>query len=548
MKIGLLIRDYKKLANWELRIINQIIESNVLELSLLIEIDSRNNKGLLKRNIKLTTLLNQIFGKLLFEIQFLIEKVLFKKKFTLEKEHITRLLGEKEILHIKPENQGKDIVIKDADVAKVASYNLDVLVKLNADNITGDFLKTAQHGIWMLHCENYSMNENHFIGFWEIMLKHPTVKISLIQITNTLNHANIIDTASFNRHWSIVNTQMKIYESSVSLLFKNLNLFQSGMRYPKKSLEIKSSPNKKINIVYSGTYIIRFYTNILKDLLKSINLTLRGRRYQCWTLFIGKGNFIPSDLTQLKPCKLPKNEFWADPFIFNYKNEQYIFFENYEYSKKKGKISCGKISNNELIEIKDVLDFDYHLSFPFIFEENGEIYLMPETEQNKRLEIYRCTRFPDNWEIYSTAFEGEHVCDAFFYDDDKGNKWLFINKSDNSNYSMENELYLYKVDSIKLNNLEPHSLNPVIINSEIARNGGPIFKYNEEIYRPSQANTHDTYGYALNINKIKKLTINEYEEECIKTIYPNFNKNLMSTHHLHQSNNLFVIDAAFKTL
>ena len=171
---------------------------------------------------------------------------------------------------------------------------------------------------------------------------------------------------------------------------------------------------------------------------------------------------------------------------------------------------------------------------------------MPETADNNRLELYKCVNFPDEWELYSTAFNGEKVRDAYFYNDKQ--KWLFVNKEVNLNTSSDSELYIYRVDSLKLENLEPHLKNPVIIDAKKARNGGSIFKYKNEIYRPSQANIDGIYGRALNINRIDKLTIDEYVENKIVRVYPNFHKGLVSMHHLHQTDGLFVIDAAYKKI
>ena len=111
---------------------------------------------------------------------------------------------------------------------------------------------------------------------------------------------------------------------------------------------------------------------------------------------------------------------------------------------------------------------------------------------------------------------------------------------------MDHELYIYKFDNLNLKNLQPHKKNPVIINSKNARNAGAIFKYDNEIFRPSQANVNGVYGNALNINKINKLTIDEYSEETTITTYANFKKGLLKMHHLHQKDGLFVIDAAYK--
>jgi hypothetical protein len=171
---------------------------------------------------------------------------------------------------------------------------------------------------------------------------------------------------------------------------------------------------------------------------------------------------------------------------------------------------------------------------------------MPECSENNRLEIYKCIKFPDQWELYTTAFEGENVVDAFFYSDKSNTKWLFVNKQEGYDFPEYSELYIYKVHSSDLKDLEPHKNNPVIINSQVSRNAGPIFEYENEMYRPSQANIDGVYGRALNVNKIEKLSIDAFEEKTVVTAYPDFKKGLISMHHLHQSNGIFVIDAAYR--
>ena len=285
--------------------------------------------------------------------------------------------------------------------------------------------------------------------------------------------------------------------------------------------------------------------SFIKRIIEKVNIRLFKTQYDCWTLIIGKGNFIENSLKELKPLELPKDEFWADPFFFKYNNQDYIFFENFSYTTKLGKISCGRLENNKLVDVCDVLNLDYHLSYPNIFKENGEIFLMPETNQNKKLSIYKCVEFPNKWVPYSSAFEGEMVFDATFYDDDEKQKWLFINKMTEST-PYDSELYIYKVDSLKMNKIEPHEKNPVLINSKTARNGGPFFKHNGDVYRPSQYNADGVYGRGLNINKIKKLSLQDYDEVTINTVMPGFFKGNNATHHLHQTDNYFVIDAAYK--
>jgi len=172
--------------------------------------------------------------------------------------------------------------------------------------------------------------------------------------------------------------------------------------------------------------------------------------------------------------------------------------------------------------------------------------MIPESGQNNRLEIYKASKFPEQWELYSTAFEGEIIADANYFIDKAGEKWLFLNKG--SNGEVNSELYIYKIDSLLLSSIIPHEQNPVKIDCRSSRNAGPVFEYNGKLYRPSQLNIKGRYGYGLNINLIKKLTIEEYEEDQFVSIKPDFFDNLSGIHHVHQLKDKFIVDVAFKSL
>ena len=73
-----------------------------------------------------------------------------------------------------------------------------------------------------------------------------------------------------------------------------------------------------------------------------------------------------------------------------------------------------------------------------------------------------------------------------------------------------------------------------------------FFKYENQYCRPSQVNSHGKYGNGLNINRIVKLNIDEYIEEKIITVQPNFKSGLIGLHHLHQLDNHYVFDACQK--
>ena len=452
LKIGILIKKFDNLSNWELRIIDKIFKDSNYKLELLI-LDGRNlenNSNSIFKKINLAINKNKLVTSLVLKFQIFIETKLFKGYQTVNKEQIISRLKFLEKIYLKPTKKGFLDVFSNNDSELIKKYDLDVILRHEFGIIRGPILNAAKFGIWSFHHGDNAINRGGPPAFWEIVLSQSAVGVTLQQLTSEIDGGRVIDKAFFNTHWSFVKLKRMVLESSVSVLFKNLEKLKSGNYNYEKSIvyynPLYTLPN--LNVVFK--YLFKFYSKLLNKFIQLLGHKFFGKRYNCWTLFIGKGDFLESTLFRLKPLRLPKNEFWADPFILNHNNKNYIFFENYDYNLKKGKISCGIIENNELINIEDVLVKDYHLSFPYIFKENGEIYLLPETNANNQLELYKCVSFPNKWELHSTAFEGEKVADAFFYNDLKNQKWLFVNKQVDLNSIMNNELYIYKVDDVDL--------------------------------------------------------------------------------------------------
>ena len=172
--------------------------------------------------------------------------------------------------------------------------------------------------------------------------------------------------------------------------------------------------------------------------------------------------------------------------------------------------------------------------------------MMPECSKMKCIQIWKSKKFPKYWVPYKKLFKGESCVDTTMFDDKKGNRWLFINKSNDKYNDHNSELYIYKTDK-KFIKLTPHKLNPVIVDSRYARNAGNIY-YNKkgQIVRPSQRNTHNFYGRALNMRIITKLNINEFTEVDYISYNSDFKNNINAIHHITQNNNKYVIDVRYK--
>ena len=84
---------------------------------------------------------------------------------------------------------------------------------------------------------------------------------------------------------------------------------------------------------------------------------------------------------------------------------------------------------------------------------------------------------------------------------------------------------------------------PDRLSCETARNGGQVYiDSKKNLIRPSQAYVKGIYGHYLNLSKITKLSLYEYEEKIIKRIKPTFQDDLIGIHHISHNQNKSIID------
>lgn len=243
------------------------------------------------------------------------------------------------------------------------------------------------------------------------------------------------------------------------------------------------------------------------------------------------------DFSVLKPLKLFSKPNWlsvlhprmmqADPFLFVNNDTLYLFFEEMLFERGLGVIKM--ISTTDLIHWTAPLQITHepktHFSYPFIFENNGSIYMMPETGCDHNIRLYRATDNSlsnfvrdktivsrDNIdEINSITFDFADSCILHH----KEKYYLFTSiYKDNTYY-----LHLYVSDRFD-GNYTQHPCSPIAIGNDTARCGGAIFSIDNILLRPCQDCTK-VYGGQLHLRQIKELTPTSYiEEECRNNIIP----------------------------
>lgn len=237
----------------------------------------------------------------------------------------------------------------------------------------------------------------------------------------------------------------------------------------------------------------------------------------------------------------PKDRFWADPFPFKKDDRYFVFIEEYINKERKGRIGVMEMDQDgSLGEPRVVLERDYHLSHPFVIEWQDTYYMIPESSQNRTIELFKCLEFPDTWEFEKVLVDDVNAVDATLAEVD-GTWWMFVNIAVDG-AATEDELHLYFSDT-PLGPWTPHKRNPVKSDVRSARPAGNIFRWNGDLYRPAQ-DCSKGYGYAISINKITRLDPCEFRETEVSKILPNWAENLVSTHTFSACEGLTVVDGA----
>lgn len=206
----------------------------------------------------------------------------------------------------------------------------------------------------------------------------------------------------------------------------------------------------------------------------------------------------------------------------------YLFFEDYNY--QKGVISYVTLGPDGIPSKPQLaLEEKVHLSFPFVFSDEGSIYLLPETYQKRRVSLYKATSFPQEWKWERTLIQGDFFSDPILFKHG-GYYWLFV--------SIEKDrLQIYYAKDLS-SSFSPHPINWTY---RIGRNAGPIFFFEGRMIRPTM-DCKSRYGESILFKEILLLTKSQFIEKDIACIQPTWAPGLVGTHTYGQNERYIVYD------
>ncbi len=200
----------------------------------------------------------------------------------------------------------------------------------------------------------------------------------------------------------------------------------------------------------------------------------------------------------------------ADPFMLRIDGTWHMFFE---IVTLRGASFVGVIGH---ATSRDALDWRYdrvvlaepfHLSYPYVFEHGGDIFMIPESEQAGAVRLYRADPFPSRWTLVRELLKGPVLCDSSVFERD-GAWWMFTETKPGTK---DDTLRLFRAPEL-LGPWREHPRSPVVSGDRrLSRPAGRVLVTPERIVRFAQ-DCEPLYGTGVRAVEVTRLDASEYAE------------------------------------
>jgi hypothetical protein len=219
---------------------------------------------------------------------------------------------------------------------------------------------------------------------------------------------------------------------------------------------------------------------------------------------------IKNPILTARDVKDVEARFVADPFMIRQDGQFHLFFEVLNNPRNTGEIGYARSADLKTWQYMGiVLKERFHLSYPYVFEHDGEIYMIPECAKSNAVRLYRATAFPSRWEYETSLIKGRKRHDPLLDPSivrHNGHWYLF-------SYARKmNNLHLFTAPNLK-GPWKEHPASPVVKASQsFARPGGRVVSHEDALYRYAQDGL-PRYGSKAWAFRITELTPQSYREE-----------------------------------
>jgi len=402
----------------------------------------------------------------------------------------------------------------DADVAAVESRELDFILKFAYGITRGAILKAARYGVWSFHHDDEEKYRGGPPAFWEIQRGDHVTGALLQRLTDRLDGGVVL-------HKCFVATDPRSYRANLQRIqscswhlvrWACLDLLHGHQE------TFTGPPSATMAPIYRAPndwQMLRFGLRIAGNWIR---YKLANQRIDEWNVGLVEAPqqaFLNPDFApaiRWLPYQEP-GQMIADPFLLPVSGEPRILVEEFDWLPEKGRI-CELRGAKERMTITPVIDEGLHMSYPYVFVHEGATYAIPECAESCQVRLYRLDESLGTWSRVAILLDGLQAVDSTVFIHD--GRWWMMHSADEGCGPWS--LFLWHAPSL-LGPWQPHVANPVKTDVSSTRPAGNPFFHAGHWYRPAQ-DGRLSYGGALSINRIDKLTTEAFRETVVRRIAP----------------------------
>lgn len=190
----------------------------------------------------------------------------------------------------------------------------------------------------------------------------------------------------------------------------------------------------------------------------------------------------------------------ADPFGLWRDDRLTVFVEHYDHVVRHGVIAAYHYDQAlQLIEMREILREAWHLSYPHVFEDGGETYMLPEQSRGGRTILYRAESYPWVWRQAAVLIDAPLVDATPFRHE--GRWWILAAPRGRRE---ADTLLAFYADALT-GPWTAHAANPLLVDRGRARPAGTVFHVDGVLHLPTM-DCRGTYGKSVCISRLDLLT------------------------------------------
>lgn len=383
-------------------------------------------------------------------------------------------------------------------------WNMDVLVQLEGETLRGEVVEIPRFGVWRMEARDFLL---------PVYRGEYVTEGRVERLTSRPGTRRIVDRRRTRTDpYSIHANQRKLQEAMAGAPARLCRLLLAGLPLGQ---ETESLPRP-------ASQLTEFQRWLLECRLAARQL--RSQVHSLCHLENWRTGLVRAPIERfLEPDFQPSIEwiryqeplqFIADPYlIVDSQGHGRLLAEEFDHTDNRGRIVEALVEGGRIVSpIRLAIREPFHLSNPFPIEHDGELYCVPESYQAREIRLYR--RDGDGWKFHTTLLRNLAAVDAVVVRHD-GRWWLFCTDQE---ADPDAALHVFYAEDL-LGPWSPHRANPVKVDVTSSRPAGTPFVVDGKLYRPAQ-DCSQSYGWRLALNRIDRLTPDEFLETTVRVVNP----------------------------